>query len=97
MINKKTKKQKEIDNQNVLKAYKNLHKKADNFVREVYELEFDVRYLNIGTVSDMLESVNKVNFALGRQKEGHTYSDYTKDSNKKEWANSTWITRYKEK
>jgi hypothetical protein len=53
--------------------------------------------LNIGTVSDMLESVNKVNFALGRQKEGHTYSDYTKDSNKKEWANSTLITRYKEK
>ena len=61
MIRKKTRKQKEVDNQNAQKAYKILYEKANKFVGEIYDVEFDVRYLSIGTVSDIMESVSKVN------------------------------------
>ena len=95
MITKKTKKQKEMDNQRIQKAYKKLYIKANRFVGEIYDIEFDIQYMNVGTVSGMMESVRVVNEALTVQKEEYVFTDFLLDREKKEWDNSTSIRHYK--
>ena len=96
MIRKKTNKQKEIDKQHLEEAYKKLHKKASKFVGELFDVEFDVRYINIGTVTDLLNAVSITDGSQARIKEEYVFTDYNKDSNNKEWHNSTHIGRYEE-
>jgi L-fucose isomerase-like protein len=94
MIKKKTNKQKDIDSQKVNEANESLRKKVNQFVRELYDAELNIRYISIGTVSDMMESVNTVNWQMARQKEEHTYTDYEEDHDKTEWNNSTSASTY---
>ena len=95
MIRKKTKEQKEIDKQHLEEAYKKLHKKAGEFQQELYELEFSIRYVNIGTVTDLLDAVSIADGCQTRTKEEYICTDYNKDFKHKEWNNSTYIERYK--
>jgi hypothetical protein len=97
MVSKKTKKQNEIDKQQLEEAYKKLHKKAGKFVKELFDVEFDVRYISIGTVTDLLNAVSITDGSQARIKEEYVCTNYDSDFKHKEWNNSTHIGRYEEK
>jgi len=51
-----------------------------NFINEIEEVQFDVKYIYLHTLNKMQESKNNYEFAKRKLKEKYTYSHWAKDS-----------------
>lgn len=95
MIKPKTKKQKEQDQKRLEKTANNCAKVLKTFIRELWDSEFRIDWIYLGTINKMQEMHNKHESAITTQKEEYTFTSYEEDSKHEHWRNSTHIDRYK--
>ena len=95
MIRIKTAAQKKAD---LIKLNETAHKCAkalETFIKEVYQAEFHLEWLQVGTINKMQDIENKYKGAKVTEAEAYTFTSYDEDSEHKEWNNATYITEYR--
>ena len=95
MIKPKTKKQKDLDKKNVEKTANNCAKVLKTFICELFDGEFRIDWIYLGTINKMQEMHTKHESAVTTQKEEYTFTSYEEDSKHEQWQNSTHIDSYK--
>ena len=95
MVKPKTKEQKKQDQNKVLKALEACAKVCEEFTRDMYDSELDVRWLRIGLVSDLFDVSRTHKNAKTTEKETHTFTSYEDDKENDFWDKSPHIDRYK--
>ena len=95
MIKPKTKKQKDQDKKSVQKAAFKCANELKNFMRDMYDYEYDVSWLRIGRINKMIDAAQEFDGMKEREKEEHTFTSYEEDNKHEHWQNSTHIDRYK--
>ena len=93
-IKKKTKAQKDQDVQHLAKMQLKLFNAARNFEREVWELQFDLSWVRLKDITDLFNSIRKVNYALERVKAENIYSDWNDIEDKDDRDNYTTTNSY---
>ncbi|BAQ90755.1 hypothetical protein [uncultured Mediterranean phage uvMED] len=93
-IKKKTKAQKDQDVQHLEKMQLKLFNAARNLEREVWELQFDLSWIRLKDLTDLFNSIRKVNYALERVQAKNIYSDWNDIKDKDDRENYTTTNSY---
>ena len=96
MVKPKTKKQTEQDIMHLTDQYVALSKATSEFVQEIYDSEFNLKWIRVGVISDIMEATNDVRFAEKRVREDFTFTSHEEDHKHAEWDNCTHIGKYNE-
>ena len=95
MIKPKTTYQKGQDKKRLEKAAHYCAKVMINFVRELWDREFRIDWIYLGTINRMQEAINEYECAKKTQEEEYTFTRYEEDGKHEHWQNTTHIERYK--
>ena len=95
MIKPKTKYQKGQDKKRLDKAAHTCAQVIKTFVRELWDSEFRIDWVYLGTINKMQDAHNEYEFAKKTQEEEYTFTSYDEDNKHEHWQNSTHIDRYK--
>jgi|TARA_R110000824_G_scaffold300702_1_gene488713 putative NADH-flavin reductase len=95
MVKPKTKEQKKQDNDHLQKKYKRMASANSEFLEDFYQSEYNINWVRIGIISEIIEATQCVQGAEERIKEEYTFTDYETDSSHEQWKNTTHVDRYK--
>ena len=93
-IKKKTKAQKDQDIKYLARQQKKLIKAVDDFRTELYEAELDLKYIRLGSITDMFDANVKISSAKERIKETHTRENRWDDQKNENYYNATNLDNY---